>query len=298
MKDFNTSSYAVNESLEKEIYIFDGVQENIDEKTVQSFGDEWTEFDQFSDSEINIAGDQYFDIVPDELIQNKYLLDVGCGTGRWTKYVSRKAAFVECIDPSHAVFSAAKLLQDCSNTRISKAGVDNIPFEDETFDFVFSLGVLHHIPDTKKAMQSCVDKVKKGGYFLVYLYYDFENRGFLFKSLFFLSNLIRKIISSLPSAIKNKVCWLIAIFVYMPFVLVSKLLRKIGLKNLAKKIPLSYYTSHSFNIIKNDALDRFGTPLEQRFSRKDITEMMSNCGLEEIKISDNEPYWHAIGKKR
>jgi SAM-dependent methyltransferase len=297
MQSFDNSSFEVVNSAGKEIFIFKGNQQNIDEKTVASFGDEWTVFDSFSDEEIKTAGDQYFDIVSDELITNKYLLDVGCGTGRWTKYISNKAAFVECIDPSDAVFSAAKLLKDCSNTRISKAGVDNIPFQDDTFDLVFSLGVLHHIPDTLQAMKSCVGKVKPGGYFLVYLYYNFENRGFLFKSLFYLSNVLRKVISALPKFLKTKVCWLIAVFVYMPFVLLAKAFRKIGLNKMANKIPLSYYTSHSFNIIKNDALDRFGTPLEQRFSRKEITEMMTKCGLSDIVISDNEPYWHAIGKK-
>ncbi|MCC5924382.1 MAG: class I SAM-dependent methyltransferase [Crocinitomicaceae bacterium] len=298
MKPFKNVNYTVYDSSPKEIFVFHEDQQNIDEKTVASFGDEWTTFSSFSDEEIKIAGDQYFDIVADDLLNNKYVLDVGCGTGRWTKYVAEKAAFVECIDPSDAVFSAAKLLKDCPNTRISKAGVDNIPFEDDTFDLVFSLGVLHHIPDTLQAMKSCVKKVKPGGSFLVYLYYNFENRGFLFKSLFFFSNILRRFISSLPKFFKTKTCWLIAVLVYMPFVLLSKGLRKIGLKKLANKMPLSYYTSHSFNIIKNDALDRFGTPLEQRFSRKEITEMMVKSGLSEIIISDNEPYWHAIGKRQ
>ena len=51
------------------------------------------------------------------------------------------------------------------------------------------------------------------------------------------------------------------------------------------------------NIIRNDALDRFGTPLEKRFSKKQIHEMMEEAGLDDIIFSPNEPYWHAIGKK-
>ncbi len=64
-----------------------------------------------------------------------------------------------------------------------------------------------------------------------------------------------------------------------------------------KKIPLSYYSDKSFNNIRNDALDRFGTPLEQRFSKLQITKMMSEAGLSNIKFSDREPYWHAVGQK-
>ena len=63
------------------------------------------------------------------------------------------------------------------------------------------------------------------------------------------------------------------------------------------KIPLSYYVGKSLNIIRNDALDRFGTPLEQRFSKKEIKQMMENSGLSEITFSEKEPYWHAVGKR-
>ena len=62
-------------------------------------------------------------------------------------------------------------------------------------------------------------------------------------------------------------------------------------------MPLSAYHNKSFFIIRNDALDRFGTRLEQRFSAKQIVEMMENAGLTNIVISHGAPYYHAIGKK-
>jgi len=279
------------------IPVFQIDEGNIDEKTVESFGEEWTKFSRFDDEEIRIAGDQYFDIIPEAYLKDKTVLDVGCGTGRWMRYVADKAKFVDGIDPSVAVLAAAKLLKDKNNIRISKAGVDNIPFADESFDFVFSLGVLHHIPDTAKAMKDSVKKLKKGGYFLVYLYYSLDNRGMLFKLLFFLSNVLRSFISKLPSGFKKFICDIIAIVAYMPFVLLTKLMKAIGLKKIVKYIPLSYYADKSFNIIKNDALDRFGTPLEQRFSKGEIREMMEKAGLSDIVFSEGEPYWHAVGQK-
>jgi SAM-dependent methyltransferase len=258
----------------------------------------WQKFNFFTEKEINNIGDQYFDIVPCEVYQDKLVLDVGCGTGRWTKYVSLKAGFVEAIDPSNAVFSAAHLLASNVNTRISRTSVDNIPFPDSSFDFVFSLGVLHHIPNTEAAMKKCVEKLKQGGYFLVYLYYSLDNRGPFFKLLFRLSNITRKAISKLPPGIKKGVCDVIAFLVYLPFVLLTRLCIAIGLKQLASKIPLSWYANKSLNVIRNDALDRFGTPLERRFSKKQIREMMVWCGLENIIFSEKEPYWHAIGRKK
>lgn len=297
MIPFKKQPQKIEQIGDKEIFIFDDLGSNIDMKTVESFGEEWTTFSEFSDEEIKTAGDQYFDIVQEEWIKDKAILDVGCGTGRWSQYVSSKAKSVDAIDPSKAVFSAAQLLSKNENVRISRAGVDTIPFENESFDFVFSLGVLHHIPDTLSAMKKCVEKIKPNGYFLVYLYYNFEQRGFLFKFIFGLSSLLRFFISKLPSHVKKISCQLIAIFIYLPFIYLSKGIEKIGFKNLSNLIPLSYYKAHSINIIFNDALDRFGTPLEQRFSRAEIKTMMEDCGLTDIIISENEPYWHAIGKK-
>lgn len=297
MISFN-QDYAETISVKgKDIYVFSIGRENIDHKTVASFGEEWTKFNHFTEEEITNAGDQYFDIIPGEYIQGKYILDVGCGTGRWTKYVAGKAKFVESIDPSAAVYIAANLLSSCPNVRISKASTDNIPFADECFDLVFSLGVLHHIPDTAKAMQDCVKKVKKGGHFMVYLYYNLDNRGIFFKLIFWLSNIFRVVISHLPTGLKKAVCDIIAVCVYLPFVGITKLFGTIGLKKLTKYIPLSYYADKSFNIIKNDALDRFGTPLEKRFSKEQIKEMMERSGLSNIVFSNKEPYWHAVGQK-
>ena len=68
-------------------------------------------------------------------------------------------------------------------------------------------------------------------------------------------------------------------------------------KEWYKKLPLSVYANFSLSVIRNDALDRFGTPLEQRFSKEEIEKMMLACGLEQIIFSDGHPYWHAVGHK-
>ena len=272
---------------------------NIDWETVESFGNEWSIYNSFTDEEVESIGSDYFDILPPEL-QNGHTkaLDAGCGSGRWSKYLSSKVGFIEAIDPSSAVFSAANLLKGISNIRISQASIENIPFEDNSFDLVFSLGVLHHIPDTNKAIKQCVRKVKPGGYFLVYLYYNFDNRGWVFKSIFKITHFIRKVVSKLPAKIKVFTCDLIAVFVYLPLVLLSRVLDKLNFsKKVIDRIPLSYYRKTSFTVIRNDALDRFGTPLEQRFSKVEIKRMMEDVGLKNIVFSSKAPFWHAIGKK-
>jgi len=298
--NFNQDCIAKQKATFKDINIFKTKfdDENIDHDVVDAFGKEWEKFYSFDDAEIEKVGDMYFDIVDEKIInKNTYAIDIGCGTGRWTKYLIDKIGFVEAIDPSDAIYVADKLIAEKQNVRFSKAITDKIPFDDETFDFGMSIGVLHHIPDTAKAMKNCVKKVKIGGHFYTYLYYNLENKGFVFKLIFNIVTAIRKVTCKLPESIKKIVCELIAFLVYLPIILLGRFFAKIGLHKIASKLPLSFYQNKSLFIIRNDALDRFGTSLEQRFSKQQVIEMMQNAGLSEIKVSENMPLYHAIGKR-
>lgn len=297
--EFTRSPEKIIETHNRFVYIFNIGEENIDAKVVNEFGEEWLKFHQHDDDLVKKGGEEYFDILTDEMVNsNTYALDIGCGTGRWTKYLAPTVKFIEAVDPSDAIFAADKLLGKIENVRLSKASIETLPFGDETFDFVMSIGVLHHIPDTKQALTDCVKKVKKGGYFFVYLYYNLDRRGPFYKALFYSSNAIRKIVSRLPGKIKHFVCDILAVLFYMPFILSGRLFKRLGFKNLAKRMPLHGYQNRSFFMIRNDALDRFGTRLEQRFSRDQVIEMMQSAGLTDIVISAGIPFYHAVGKKK
>lgn len=296
--DYTQQPQRIVQGKNRPIAVFSTEGKNIDPTVVKSFGDEWLKFHDFSDEIIAECAAEYFDILNETIVnKNTYMLDIGCGTGRWTKYLTKQAGFIEAIDPSNAIYAADNLLGKIDNVRLTKASTETIPFADETFDFAMSIGVLHHIPDTQQAMKDCVKKVKKGGYFYCYLYHNLETRGWWFKTLYNLSNLIRYPVCRLPKGIKRFVCDILAIVIYMPFVLWVRFLVLIGLRNIARKMPLSAYNNKSFFIIRNDSLDKFGTRLEQRFSKKQVEEMMQNCGLSEIYISPMTPFYHVIGKK-
>lgn len=298
MQTYHEQPLEYVQGTNREIAVFSTKGENIDTEVVKSFGDEWLKFHDFSDDIINEIAKEYFDILDDKIVNKQsYALDIGCGTGRWTKWLSNKAGFIEAIDPSKAIFAADKLLGKIPNVRLTKASVETIPFPNETFDFAMSIGVLHHIPDTQQAMKDCVKKVKKGGYFYCYLYYNLETRGWWFKTLYWLSDLVRKVVCKLPTRVKRFVCDILAVLIYMPLILWVRFLVLIGLTWVARRMPLSAYNNKSFFVIRNDALDKFGTRLEQRFSKKEVIQMMKNCGLEEIVISPLTPFYHAIGKR-
>ena len=296
---FNNTADKTIKGAYRNIYHFETNEAvNIDHSVVEAFGEEWEKFYRFSDEDIEQIGKSYFSFLDNTIInKDTYVLDVGCGTGRWTKYLSGKVKFIEAIDPSKAIFYADKLLKNIDNVRLSIASTDNIPFPDETFDFVMSVGVLHHIPDTQKAMTDCVKKVKKGGFFYVYLYYAFDNRGWAFKTLFKLSDIIRKAVSSLPANPKKFICDIIAFTVYVPIVMIGSFFKFIGFKKLALRMPLSIYQDKSVFVMRNDALDRFGTSLEQRFTKVEIINMMQKAGLKNIQIPAEPIYWMAVGQK-
>lgn len=299
-KDFNQEVKEIREGVNKSIFQFEikKLNANIDTTVVKSFGDEWEKFFHFSEEEISQIGKQYFDIIDERMVnKSTYGIDIGCGTGRWTKYLSSKIGFMEALDPSEAIYSAEKLLGTSPNVRFSQASIDNIPFMDETFDFAMSIGVLHHVPDTTKAMRDCVKKVKIGGWFYTYLYYNLENRSIIHKILLTIVTGFRFIISRLPSFLKKMICDLIAITIYLPIIIFGRLLKFSGFRSLAIKLPLSFYQDKTFFIIRNDALDRFGTKLEQRFSKAEIQEIMKAAGLSNVVFSDKEPLYHAVGKR-
>ena len=283
---------------QKKINFFNIGNKNLDNSTVASFGNEWEAFSEFDDEEINFIAKDYFDIVRDEDIENKIVLDAGCGSGRWTKYIVNKAKHVELVDPSEAIFVAAKLLKKFSNVSINHASIDQLPFKDEYFDFIMSLGVIHHIPNMELALTHLTSKLKKDGKILLYIYYNLENRSLIYKTIFFLSSFFRFFISKLPFIPKKLICEIIAILIYYPLSKISKLILKLGFKNISKKIPLEYYKDKSIMIMRNDALDRFGTPLEQRFSKNYIEEILKKNNYKDIIFSDNQPYYHVIATKR
>jgi SAM-dependent methyltransferase len=273
---------------------------NLDQITVDSFGEEWKTFHGFSDKDLQWLGDKYFDVVTPYMLNNTMkVIDIGCGSGRIIKYLKGRYGHITGIDPSQAIFVANELIGTEDAVELIQTSTDNIPFPDNYFDFGYSLGVLHHIPDTAQALNDCIKKIRPGGHFLLYLYYNLDNKPFYFRIFFFLSNLIRRVVSKMPRKLKKISCDILAVILYLPFVAISRFLKLLGVpERIRKNVPLQSYESQSFYLIRNDSLDRFGTPLEQRFSKKQMQKMMEHAGLTDIIFSTDIPYWHAVGKKK
>lgn len=271
---------------------------NIDEKTVASFGDEWSRFDQsgMSETEADKAFSEYFLVFPwDNLPDSAEGFDMGCGSGRWARFVSPRVGRLNCIEPSKAIDVARRTLSSYPNVCFYQASVDTLVLAPGSQDFGYSLGVLHHVPDTIAAIRSCTALLKPGAPLLLYLYYAFDNRPSWFRALWRLADLGRRVIHRLPPALKHLSTDIIAVLVYWPLARFSGMLARLNLP--VDGIPLSFYRCHTFYTMRTDARDRFGTPLEQRFTRSQIESMMRSAGLIDVKFSDSAPYWCVVGLK-
>ena len=274
------------------------MKKNLDKATVDSFGDEWGRFNQSSlpQQEAQEIFDKYFSIFPwNSLPIHAEGFDLGCGSGRWAKIMVKKVGHLHCVDPSNAIHIAEKSLASDANTTFHKKSVDDFPLSANSQDFGYSLGVLHHVPNTAAAIKKCAEKLKPGAPFLMYLYYALENKSFMYKSLWKCSDFFRRIICRLPSGIKHFVTDFIAIIIYLPFAKICLILEKFGLD--VSGFPLSFYRNCSFYTMRTDSRDRFGTPLEQRFTKSEISELMVEAGFKDIIFSDIEPRWCVVGIK-
>jgi ubiquinone/menaquinone biosynthesis C-methylase UbiE len=274
------------------------VSANLDRNVIDGFGDEWSRFDQseLSQDELEEMFENYFSIFPWGVLPPDAVgFDLGCGSGRWARLVAPKVGKLHLIDPSDALEVARRNLVSQKNCEFHRASVDQIPLKKGTCDFGYSLGVLHHVPNTEQGLRECVERLKAGAPFLLYLYYSFDNRPAWFRAIWKTSDLARRLISKLPHAARFAVSQVIAATVYFPLARTARLAEKFGAD--PHLIPLSQYRNNSFYTMRTDALDRFGTRLEKRFSKAEIRTMMENCGLTDIRFSDRS-FWTAVGFKR
>jgi len=271
---------------------------NCDPHTVASFGDEWQRFNQNGMATVEserVFGD-YFSIFPwDQLPSNAEGFDMGCGSGRWARHVAPRVGRLHCIDPSSALSVARQTLADLSNVHFHQASVAGSGLPPNSQDFGYSLGVLHHVPDTAAAINSCTELLKPGAPLLLYLYYAFDNRPRWFRWLWQLSNTARLLICHLPPRPKQLITDLIASTVYWPLARFAAIVEAAGLP--VTSFPLSFYRRCNLYTMRTDARDRFGTPLEHRFTRDQIRQMCTAAGLVDLRFSARAPFWCVLGFK-
>lgn len=241
---------------------------------------------------------QYFSIFPWQALPEDGGVgaDIGCGSGRWARAVAPKVRKLHLVDASDEALSVARTnLSSHQNVAFHCASIGDLPFKEKSLDFAYSLGVLHHIPDPEAGIRAIAARLKPGAPLLVYIYYAFDNRPVWYRWLWRLSDIGRQVLSRQPQAVRAAIAEMAAICVYWPLARTGEILSRLGLR--IDNWPLAYYAERSFYVMRTDALDRLGTRLEQRFTRKQLAEMMARAGFETIRFSEGPPYWCVVGLK-
>ena len=276
---------------------------NYDKKVINDFGDEWSKFSWLNQDELEklrIQFKSYSYPIEDLLKKNSDLVicDFGAGSGRWSHFLVPYSKNLYILEPAEQAFKVIqKRFKESASIILLNEEISENSISVNSLDLAVALGVLHHIPNPKQALAAISSKLKPGGTLLGYVYYSLENRPFYYKMIWKFTDVLRKKITNLPNKLKFTVCNLIALLIYFPLARVNKVLIKLGI--VVKNWPLSHYSNLAYKVMRNDALDRFGTKIEYRFSKEQITEMLiyANFDLSSIKFSPNEPYWTFSAKK-
>lgn len=279
------------------------MRKNRNRKVVKEFGDEWAKFKNESvelESTLETQFNAYaLPLKHFTLPKDTVAADFGAGSGRWDKFFATTVGHLTIVEPSKDAISVAREnLSKFSNISLLNQTIEECSIPENSLDLAISLGVLHHTDDTGIALQKIQKKMKPGGVLLCYLYYNLENKSKLYRFIWKISDLVRIVFSKLPKFLKLIFAELIAIVIYLPLARFSLLIEKIG--KSAASIPLHHYAKMPLYFLRNDALDRFGTRVERRFSQAQISELLLGAGFDvsTLHFSDSEPFWtFAVQKK-
>ena len=255
-----------------------------------TFGAEWKKYPSIVPNhrdEFNL----YFDLVNLENLKNMRVCDLGCGIGRWSYFLQDKCRELVLIDFSEAIFISRNNLRDCNHVIYIMDDINNLRLREKFADFLFCLGVLHHIPGD--ALEAARRLKKHSSSILIYLYYSLDNKPSYFHAILAFVTSVRLAVSRIRNEyFRSAFTYIVAIFVYWPLIMIGKFF---NMMDLSVEIPIyEGYKGKTMKRIRQDVYDRFFTRIEQRFSRKDIMTLKDT--YKDITVSESIPYWHFLCK--
>lgn len=264
-------------------------------ETALSFGFEWQRFPEMYEE----WEQQFLDYMKPHdaaFFRGKKVLDAGCGNGRFAYYAAKYGAEVWAIDLGPAVEVARRNTESVGIVDVLQADLHNAPFAYESFDFIYSIGVLHHLPDPEAAFTNLLRYLKPGGEVQIYLYWKPEKQPV---KAFLLAGVaaMRRMTTRLPHGVIHALSFPFAVGAFAFFVWPYRILRKIPqLRGLAERLPMKQYASFPFRVCVNDQLDRFSAPIENRYTRADVQDWLRRAGLESPMVQENFG-WVGTGRK-
>jgi SAM-dependent methyltransferase len=245
-----------------------------------SFGFQWkfytrTQMDDATSHRSEVSFRERTGFSPEDLA-GKLVLDVGCGVGRFAEVATRWGARVVGIDLSLASEVAAENLAD-RDAAIFQADVFQLPFAEGSFDFIYSIGVLHHTPSCEQAVKVLPKLLKPGGRIAVWLYSSYN-------PWYRMSDVYRKVTRRMQPKLLHKLCYGV-----IPLYGVHQVLRKIPLvgrtmsSGLAWMIPMSFNKDAQWRVL--DTFDWYSPWYQSKHSYEEVFRWFESCGLEDLHVA-------------
>jgi SAM-dependent methyltransferase len=225
------------------------------------------------------------------------VLDAGCGDGiDLANQASRDGVEAVGVELSDGGCATSYLrARDLAHVHVVQADLCRLPFADNTFDFIYSYGVLHHLGYPENGLTEVVRVARPGAQVAAYLYEDFSERPALLRWALKAANTARTLTTQMPNRLLYNLCRIASPFVFAAFTVPSLLGKRVPmLAQLAEGLPFRHGTG-PFSLV-GDLYDRFSAPVEFRYSRRSSARFFSAAGLERIKVAF-ERGWMVIGTK-
>ena len=262
-------------------------------RTFASFGYEWNHFDEVRGEDESFA-EVYFRDVDLDALRGKIGLDAGCGKGRYTRFLAQHLAAEVALDGSSAALAAARNLADIDGATVIRSDLREAPFAPESFDFISSLGVLHHLDDPFAGFQRLVGLLAPKGQILLYLYSRPETRNL--RSLAIdAATAVRTVTTRLSHPVLKTLSTPIAAVLWWAFVVPGAWGAERGIGALAD-LPMPAYRGKPFRSLVLDTFDRLSAPVEYRYVWKDLEPWFRTTGLV-VEAARDETGWFVLARR-
>jgi SAM-dependent methyltransferase len=268
-------------------------------RTAEAFGWEWLHF-----AELHSAyRDQFLDWIhpiQPEFFANKVVLDAGCGTGRHAYFAAQFGAReVIALDLSEAVETAYRHLGPLPNAHVVQGDIYSPPFRrlgaHGCFDIVYSIGVLHHLPDPEGGFAALSAYLKPGGTMFGWVY-GRENNGFVHHVI---DPVRRHVTSRLPIGLLHVLSWPLTVVLEA---VVHGVYRPLRRTPLFARLPMHDYLlslarftfRHNYSIV----FDHLVAPTAFYLPREEFAGWFARAGLEDVELSwRNQNSWRGRGRR-
>ena len=194
-------------------------------------------------------------------------------------FAGRHAQKLIGVDLSPAVDAAFENTCHLQNVHVVQADLFHLPLRSRSFDMVYSLGVLHHLPEPEAGFREILRYGRLGADVLVYLYWSLNDEPRWKKYLLSLVAMARRVTTRVPFRPLRIFSWCVAVGCEICFVAPYRVLRNTRWKRFAETLPLKLYADFPFRLVYQDQFDRFSAPIENRYDREDVEGWLMRSGV-------------------